>query len=163
MIPLDEYARLMGYPPGKPLEGDVLARAEEAIAWYREHGRPREMRRGQVAAFTAGPEVEARVAELWKQDRVDEAFFLDRLAAGIVEQMARAIGHYSPGYKGFPIEAQAELMAILGPEAPVELLSSGMLKPVNSLLAVIAPELTSPLPSTSCSDCDYRCTFRRAA
>jgi len=157
MIPLDEYARLMGYPPGKPLEGDVLARAEEAIAWYREHGRPREMRRGHVAVFTAGPEVEARVADLWKQERVDEAYFLDRLAAGIVEQMARATGHYSPGYKGFPIEAQAELMAILGPEAPVELLSSGMLKPVNSLLAVITAE------PTSCSDCDYRCTFRRAA
>ena len=160
MIPLDEYARLLGYPPGKPVEGDVLVRAEEAIAWYREHGRRREMRRGHIAAFTAGPEVEARVAELWKQDRVDEAYFLDRLAAGIVEQMARATGHYSPGYKDFPIEAQAELMAILGPEAPVELLPSGMLKPVNSLLAVITPERTSP---TSCSDCDYRCTFRRTA
>ncbi len=160
MIPLDEYARLLGYPPGKPLEGDVFLRAVEAIAWYREHGRPREMRRGHVAAFTAGPEVQARVAELWEQDRVDEAFFLDRLAAGIVEQMARATGHYSPGYKDFPIEAQAELMAILGPEAPVELLPSGMLKPVNSLLAVITREPMSP---TSCSDCDYRCTFRRTA
>ncbi len=160
MIPLDEYARLLGYPPGKPLEGDVLAVAVEAIAWYREHGRPREMRRGHVAAFTAGPEVQARVAELWKQERVDEAYFLDRLAAGIVEPMARATGHYSPGYKDFPIEAQAELMAILGPEAPVELLPSGMLKPVNSLLAVITLERTSP---TLCSDCDYRCTFRRTA
>jgi len=157
MIPLDEYARLLGYPPGKPLEGDVLARAEEAIAWYDEHGRPREMRRGHVAAFTAGPEVEVRVADLWNQERVDEAYFLDRLAAGIVEQMARATGHTSPGYKGFPIEAQAELMAILGPDAPVELLASGMLRPVNSLLAVLTGE------TTSCSDCDFRCTFRRTA
>ena len=160
MIALDEYARLLGYPPGKPLEGDVLARAEEAIAWYREHGRPREMRRGYVAAFTAGPEVEERVGDLWKQDRVDEAYFLDRLAAGIVEQMARATSHYSPGYQGFAIEKQAELMSILGPEAPVELLPSGMLKPVNSLLAVIIPERVS---TTSCSDCDYPCTFRRTA
>ena len=156
MIPSEEYARLLGYPPGKLLEGDVLERAERATAWYDRYGHPRVFIRDSVAALTAGAEVEEEIARLWKEDRVDEAYFLDRFAAGVAEHLARSIG-VSPGSQGWNIERQFELMKILGPGAPVELLPSGMLKPVNSLLAVVTGE------STTCASCDFRCDFRRTA
>ena len=156
MILIEEYARLLGYPPGKPLEGAVLVRAEQARAWYERNGRPRVFIRDSVAAITAGAEVEESIARRWSEDRVDEAYFLDRFAAGVVEHLARSIG-VSPGSQGWEIQRHFELMKILGLEAPVELLSSGMLKPVNSLLAVVTGE------STTCSQCDFRCGFRRTA
>jgi len=156
VILIEEYARLLGYPPGKPLEGAVLARAEQASAWYERNGRPRVLVRDSVAAITAGAEVEEAIARRWKEDRVDEAYFLDRFAAGVVEHLARSIG-VSPGSQGWEIERQVELMKLLGAEAPVELLPSGMLKPVNSLLALVTGG------STTCSKCDFRCGFRRTA
>ena len=36
-----EYARLLGYPWGTLLEGDVRGRAQEAADWYAHHGNPR--------------------------------------------------------------------------------------------------------------------------
>ena len=156
MIPVEEYARLLGYPPGKPLGGAVLERAEQASAWYERHGHPRVFIRDSVAVITAGAEVEEEIARRWREDRVDEAYFLDRLAAGVVEHLGRSIG-VSPGAYGWEIERHFELMKILGPEAPVELLPSGMLKPVHSLLAVVTGD------STTCSKCDFRCDFRRTA
>ena len=156
MIPVEEYARLLGYPPGKPLSGAVAERAEQASAWYERYGHPRVFIRDSVAVITAGVEVEDEIARRWKAGRVDEAYFLDRLAAGVVEHLVRSIG-VSPGAKGWAIERHFELMKILGPEAPVELLPSGMLKPVHSLLAVVTGD------STTCSKCDVRCDFRRTA
>lgn len=156
MIPIREYARLLGYPPGKPLEGAVLERAEQAAAWYACHGRPRVYIRESVAALTAGIEVEDAIARRWREDRVDEAYFLDRFAAGVVEHLARSIG-VSPGPDGWDIERQFELMNVLGPDAPVNLLPSGMLKPVHSMVAVVTGE------STTCSACGFRCDFRRSA
>ena len=156
MIPVEEYARLLGYPPGKPLSGAVLERAEQASAWYARHGRPRILVRDSVAAITAGAEVEEEIARRWREDRVDEAYFLDRLAAGVVEHLARSIG-VCPGAVGWKIERHFELMTILGSGAPVELLPSGMLKPVHSLLALVTGE------SATCSKCDCRCDFRRTA
>jgi hypothetical protein len=35
-----ELLRLMGLPRGRALEGDLRSRADEARAWYGEHGRP---------------------------------------------------------------------------------------------------------------------------
>ena len=62
MIARSEYARLLGYPAEKQLSGLVLARALESIAWYERRGHPDSLLRDcgslQVAAFTAGPEVE---------------------------------------------------------------------------------------------------------
>jgi hypothetical protein len=164
LIELHEYARLLGYPAGKPLEGDVLARAEEALDWYRRQGKPRVYTRvvgnETIAAITAGPEVEAEVAKLWKADRVDEAYFLDRLAAAVVEHLAASLGNgRSPGHSGFPIEEQSKLYALVEPEA-IELLPSGMLRPVHSILAVYGPEDWSVSP---CARCDWRCRFRRKA
>ncbi len=164
MIHLHEYARLLGYPAGKRLEGDVLARAEEAIDWYRRHGMPKVYTRvvGEetLAAITAGNEVEDEIASLWKADRVDEAYFLDRLAAAVVEHLAASLGNgKSPGHRGFGIEEQAKLYAMVEPEE-IELLPSGMLSPVHSILAVYGPEDLSLSP---CARCDWRCSFRRKA
>jgi hypothetical protein len=172
LIHFHEYARLLGYPAGKPLEGDVLARAEEALDWYRRHGKPKVVTlvvgNETIAAITAGSEVEDEVAKLWEADRVDEAYFLDRLAAAAVEHLAASLGSYtSPGHKGFPIEDQSRLYAQLAPLAPeIELLPSGMLNPKNSLLAVYDPsdEPEDENASVSpCSRCDWRCSFRRRA
>ena len=164
MIHLHEYARLLGYPAEKPLEGDVLARAEEALDWYRRHGEPRVYSRvvgnETIAAITAGSEVEDEVAKLWREERVDEAYFLDRLAAAVVEHLAASFGNgRSPGHKGFPIEDQPKLYALVEP-MEIELLPSGMLRPVHSILAVYGPEDASLSP---CTRCDWRCSFRRKA
>jgi hypothetical protein len=139
LIHLHEYARLLGYPAGKPLEGDVLARAEEALDWYRRHGKPR------VVTRVVGS---------------------DRLAAAAVEHLAASLGNpRSPGHKGFPIEEQARLFALLAPPE-IEILPSGMLNPKNSILAVYDPpdESVESVESVSpCSRCDWRCSFRRKA
>jgi len=163
---IDDYARLLGYPAGKPLEGDVLARAEEALDWYRRHGKPRVVTRvvgsETLAAITAGFEVEDQVAKLWASERVDEAYFLDRLAAAVVEHLAASLGNgRSPGHRGFPIEEQSKLYALVEPEE-IELLPSGMLRPVHSILAVYDPSDESAQQSP-CSLCDWRCSFRRKA
>jgi len=164
LIHLHEYARLLGYPAGKPLEGDVLARAEEALDWYRRNGKPRVVTRvvGEetLAAITAGVEVEDEVARLWAEERVDEAYFLDRLAAAVVEHLALSLGKpRSPGHKGFPFEEQFRLYSQLAP-ADIGILPSGMLSPKNSILAVYGPSAGDGSP---CSDCDWRCSFRRKA
>lgn len=168
MIDLREYGRLLGYPAGKPLEGDVLARAEEAIGWYRAHGKPRvyvqEVGGEAIAAITAGSEVEEEIGKRWAEDRVDEAYFLDRLAAAVVEQLASEIGpHRCPGYEGFPLEDQRRLYDLLAPLAPeIELLPSGMLIPVHSLLGIFA--LGAVDDENPCIRCGLpRCRFRRKA
>jgi hypothetical protein len=113
-----------------------------------------------LAAITAGSEVEDEVAKLWKAERVDEAYFLDRLAAAVVEHLAASLGNgRSPGHKGFPIEQQSKLHALVAPEK-IELLASGMLRPVHSILAVYGPEDAS---LSGCTRCDWRCSFRRKA
>jgi hypothetical protein len=164
LIHLHEYARLLGYPAGRRLEGDVLARAEEAIAWYDRHGNPRVVTRvvgsETVAALTAGFEVEDEIAKLWAADRVDEAYFLDRLAAAVVEHLAASLGNgRSPGHRGFPISEQSRLYALVEPR-DIRILPSGMLKPVHSLLAVYGPE---EVTGTPCTRCDFRCSYRRKA
>jgi hypothetical protein len=151
-----EYARLLGYPAGKSLAGAVRDRADEAIAWYERHGNPRVYMRNGVVAITAGVEVEDEIGRRWRDQRVDEAYFLDRLATGVVEHLARSIG-ISPGPGGWDLERHPALIAELGTEAPVELLPSGMLKPVHSMLALVTGD------STTCVRCSFRCEFRRTA
>lgn len=162
MIDERDYARLLGYPPGKPLEGDIRRLAEGAARWYRCHGRPRVYSRDGVVGLTAGWEVDEELDRLWAAGRVDEAYFLDRFAAALVEHLASSHGAtFSPGHRGFPLEEQFALFEKLTPLAPeIELLSSGMLRPRHSLLALFDGEaIGSP-----CSRCDLaRCRYRRAA
>jgi hypothetical protein len=162
-----EYARLLGYPWGTELEGDVHDRAEQAREWYAVHGKPRVYcvpteEFYSAAAITAGREVDAEVERLWREERVDEAYFLDRYAAGIVETLARSLGSYrSPGTGGMPFEEQFNLFAQIASLKPeIEILSSGMLKPKNSLLALVTNDVRRH--ANVCAGCDMPgCTFRR--
>ena len=106
--------------------------------------------------------MDAQVELLWFQDRVDEAYFLDRYAAAVVEAVARSLGSYrSPGTGGMPFEDQFTLFAQIAPLSPeMEILPSGMLKPKNSLLALITDDARRH--ENVCMGCDMPgCTFRR--
>jgi hypothetical protein len=79
--------------------------------------------------MTAGPEVDAESARRWQDGRPDEAYFLDRFAAAVVEQLVlramtwlcreasareeTAIAHLSPGCGGWEFEAQRPLFELL--------------------------------------------------
>ena len=136
-----------------------------------------------VLVASAGPEVNEQVGLHWKEGRPDEAFFLDRLAVGITEQLIRwasaylcrasepsgetLLPHLSPGCGHWDIDDQHRLMALLtsGPRiGPVELLESGGLHPQHSVLAALGVTGTkfSITPRDICSGCDYSpCAFRR--
>lgn len=174
MIDWSCYLRLLGYPRGKSLEGDVAIRAEGAMDWFSRHGVPgvylRALGDEAIAGFTAGAEVDAEIAHLWRVDRVDEAYFLDRLAAAVVESLAERAGRElgagtrrSPGCGGLSLADQWKLMSELKPLAPrIELLPSGMLKPHHSLLAVFP--LSGDGSHPPCTQCGLGgCRFRRAA
>ena len=146
-----EYARLLGYPWGTSLEGDVRQLAVDAAEWYEQHAKPRVYCVSPadvaytVTAITAGREVDAEVERLWNAGRVDEAYFLDRYAAAVVEKLASDLGPYqSPGTGKLPFDEQWKLFSYIAPLNPeIEMLPSGMLKPKNSLLAIVG---APPLP-----------------
>jgi hypothetical protein len=118
----------------------------------------------KVAVVSAGPEVEREVDRLWAADHVDEAYFLDRYAAAVVERLARELGPYrSPGCGDLPFEEQPTLFAHIASLArDVEMLPSGMLRPRHSLLAVVP--VGSRGGDNPCHRCDLEgCTFRRGA
>jgi hypothetical protein len=185
-----EYARLLGYPWGTALVGEVRERAEQAVEWYRRQGNPRVYCASAVAAvydrrfslqatlnpavidrrysgatvtaITSGHEVDTEIDSLWAQGRVDEAYFLDRYAAAVVEELASQLGpHRSPGTAGMPFEEQWTLFSFIVSLKPeIEILPSGMLKPKNSLLALVSSP--GKFASNPCTRCDLAgCTFRR--
>ena len=62
-----EYARLLGYPWGTALQGEVRERAALAAAWYTRHGNPQvycvvvdELSGSAVLAVTAGSKADCR-------------------------------------------------------------------------------------------------------
>ena len=161
-----EYARLLGYPWGMELDGEVRERAGQAAQWFAENGNPRVYcvpeNNHIVTAITAGHEVDAEVERLWNLGLVDEEYFLDRYAAGVVEKLARDLGSYrSPGTGGMPFEEQFTLFAQIAPLNPeIEILPSGMLNPKNSLLAVVTDGERQH--ENVCTGCNMPgCTFRR--
>jgi hypothetical protein len=136
-------------------------------------------------AVTAGAEAETESRRLWADDRPDEGFFVERFAAAVAEQLVRfaaawvcrssegggetALFHASPGCGGWPMEEQHKLMGLLadGPSTlgPLRMLSSGMLSPGASLLAVLGltRRQVAPTPADACRECDLTpCAFRRA-
>jgi len=162
MVEEREYARLLGYPWGTLLEGNVRDHAIHAANWYESRATPHVYCVGSVVGITAGREVDDKVARLWDDGRVDEAYFLDRYAAAVVEQLAVALGAFeSPGNGNIPFEEQWRLFERIRPLSPeMELLPSGMLKPKNSLLAVLSTGTV--ISSNPCVRCGRpRCTFRR--
>jgi hypothetical protein len=135
-------------------------------------------------AATAGPEVAAEAQRLWADEKPDEAYFLDRFAAAVVERLVfQAAGdlcrlgerqgetllpHLSPGCGHWDLADQHRLMGLLadGPKlGPIELLSSGALRPPHSVLAVfgVSRGTGQALPEDLCRACDLTpCAFRRA-
>lgn len=142
---------------------------------------------GLVAlAVTAGERVDEESRRLWEQDRPDEAYFLDRFGAAVAEHLLfwasvwvcresersseTVLAHLSPGCGDWSMTQQKDLMSAVsdgteGVVGPLRMLSSGMLTPKNSLLAVrgLTQHVVAPSPADACRSCDLTpCSFRRA-
>jgi hypothetical protein len=135
-----------------------------------------------VVVASAGPEVAAEAARRWDAGHPDEAYFLDRLAAGVAEGLlARAasdlcrelaprrehlLPHHSPGCGDWGLDDQPRLVEVLGEGCgPVMLLASGALTPQHSVLAafgITRRTVAAASPVAACRRCDLDpCVFRR--
>jgi hypothetical protein len=141
-------------------------------------------------AATSGREVAEEVAQRWKGDRPDEAYFLDRFAVAVAErlvfwaagELCRAseasgetvLAHLSPGCGHWDLADQHRVMALLAePPAPlgahddrvrlgpIELLPSGALHPQHSILAVLG--VTRRASSTTPEDLCRECDHQPCA
>ena len=141
--------------------------------------------RAMLVAVSAGRQCEEHARLLWQESKPDEYFFLEMFGSAVVEHLVAtlsgricdlaehdglmAISHYSPGYTGWDVADQNKLFELLErgmtqpfPE-PLEVMSSGMLRPKKSLLAVVGltartrawPDLV-PCEACSFSPCQYR-------
>lgn len=163
-----DFNRFLRYPANRPLEGPLAENALWARDWFRAHARPwccairaSESVRAKigisllpegelaVVAVSAGAEPEAEAAVRWADDEPDRYFFLECLAAAVVEAVLadtrRRLGadrHYCPGFRGWPINDNQHLLdALLAAgtlPGPLAVLPSGMLVPKKSQLAVCA-------------------------
>ncbi|HEU5078665.1 MAG TPA: hypothetical protein VFT72_05605 [Opitutaceae bacterium] len=141
-----------------------------------------------IAAVSAGAACEREARLRWEEGKPDEYFFLEMYGSAVVEHLVAslnaricsladrdglmAIPHYSPGYAGWDVAEQNLLFQRLiagRPEMfpePLEVLSSGMLRPKKSLLAIVglAPR-RADAPSAHrvpCETCSYSpCQYRR--
>lgn len=110
-----------------------------------------------IVAVSAGPEAEIEANASWRAGEPDRYYFLECLASAVVETLmesARArLGvsrHFCPGYPGWPISENADLLAALRSAGalagPLDVLESGMLTPKKSQIAVCAVERVFPYP-----------------
>jgi hypothetical protein len=119
----------------------------------------REVSGAFVVAASAGLEVDQHARGLWDDDRPDAYFFLETYASAVVEALVgvvrerlgawagvhgMALGSgLSPGFPGWELGQQGRLLGVIRAGAPgglpgnLEALSTGMLRPKKSLLAVI--------------------------
>jgi hypothetical protein len=160
------FNRFLRYPANRPLEGSLAENAAWARDWFRAHGRPwccairaegaaRERAASLFAGATdwavivasAGPEAETEAAARYAADEPDRYFFLDSYASAVVDALVvearvalHADKHLSPGHRGWSIEDNRLLLATIRATAPLlgplDVLSSGMLVPKKSQLAV---------------------------
>lgn len=137
-----------------------------------------------VLAASAGPEVADEVSKCWAE-RPDEAFFLDRFAVAITEQLIQwssaflcresepqqetLMPHLSPGCGNWDLADQHKLMVLLAEEkteiGPLQLLPSGALHPQHSIMAAlgVTRRKFAATPRDICLGCDLNpCAFRRA-
>ncbi len=154
-----------------------------------EHFRTLDAKSAIIAAVSAGRAGEEQARRRWEEGKPDEYFFLEMFGSAVVENLVAslnaricsladhdglmAIPHYSPGYAGWDVAEQNLLFERLiadretiFPE-PLEVLSSGMLRPKKSLLAIIglAPRRAGVLETRTvpCETCSYSpCQYRRA-
>jgi hypothetical protein len=156
-----------------------------------DHLRSAGAQRAMLAVVSAGQGCEERARALWQDGKPDEYFFLEMFGSAVVEHLVStlfsricddaehsglmAIPHYSPGYAGWDVAEQNRLFEVIAggrkqawPE-PIEVLSSGMLRPKKSLLAVfgLAPrqaELLANPRLVPCEACSFSpCQYRRMA
>jgi hypothetical protein len=143
-----------------------------------------------LAAVSAGPELEEEAANLWREEKPDEYFFLEVYGSAVVEQLITMRGaqlcawaderglavlpHYSPGYPDWDISQQPRLLELIRGGArqqkpgKLAILDSGMLCPKKSLLAVFGltrhtdrvQRLAGLNPCESCSF--LPCQYRRS-
>jgi len=162
------YNRYLRYPANRPLEGALAENAAWSREWFRSHGRPwciavraegvvRERAAAQlpgaadwaVIAASAGREPEAEAAARYAAGEPDLYFFLDSYASAVVDALldeaCAALGggkRMSPGHRDWPIEDNLVLLdsirAAVPLLGPLDILSSGMLVPKKSQLAVCA-------------------------
>lgn len=146
--------------------------------------------RAVLVAVSAGRACEEGARRLWEESKPDEYFFLEVFGSAVVEQLVASVNarvcalaegeglvalpHCSPGYTGWDISDQGKLFELITrgmkrpfPEA-LEVLTSGMLRPKKSLLAVVglvartSQELEAPR-MVPCENCSFApCQFRRA-
>lgn len=142
-----------------------------------------------LVAVSAGPEIDAAAAQAWRDDKPDEYFFLEVFGSAVVEALITLTGarlcawadghslavlpHYSPGYPQWDVAEQPRLLEVLqracgaATMSPLAAMSSGMLRPKKSQLAVFGltsrTELLRPLSQLSpCESCCFaKCEFRR--
>ncbi len=146
--------------------------------------------RAMLVAVSAGRACEEQAARLWREAKPDEYFFLEMFGSAVVEHLVAAlsgricdraerdgltaVAHYSPGYTGWDVADQPRLFELITrgqtspfPE-PFEVLSSGMLRPKKSLLAVVGLSARGAQPPASsrltpCQGCAFSpCQYRRA-
>ncbi|HEX2862643.1 MAG TPA: hypothetical protein VHN79_13435 [Lacunisphaera sp.] len=164
------------------LEG-VPFSSPQLHAHLRRHG----ARSAVLLAVSAGAECEEEARRLWTEGKPDEYFFLEMFGSAVVEDLVarasgrtcevagaeglRAIPHYSPGYTGWDVAEQNKLFALVAGgmsrpfPGPIEVLSSGMLRPKKSLLAVfgLAPGRAGDAAAAPCENCGFTpCNYRRA-
>ena len=162
------------------LEGATLSSRELARRFRHARG-------AAVVAASAGSEAEAEAAQRWADDEPDRYYFMEAYASAVVEALigvARArlcawadgagamlLPHYSPGYHGWSVADQAQVFQLVGRgealPGPLEVMTSGMLRPKKSQLAVFAMAAAADAPGEAadlvpCKYCAHvHCDFRR--
>ena len=141
-----------------------------------------------LVAVSAGTECEDQAGKLWKESKPDEYFFMEMYGSAVVENLIMqasahicswadenqlaVLPHYSPGYAQWDVIDQLKLIELIqngdrGEQLKVESLSSGMLKPKKSLLAIIGitkehSKLTLVPGMVPCEKCALKgCQYRR--
>ncbi len=166
------FKRFLRFPPTREFEDTLADNAQWARDWFAENAHPwvialeaneaiRELvpeisaaasDSVAVVVASAGPEAEQHAAERWDKDEPDRYYFLECLAAAVVDHLLtrtrNAFGtsrHVSPGYPNWGIEANHPLLASIKSTVdlpgPLDVLSSGMLMPKKSQIAVFAHEV----------------------
>ena len=137
---------------------------------------------------SAGSECEEKTKQLWEEEKPDKYFFLEIFGSAVVEHLITTTGfrvcewaekndmavlpHYSPGYAGWRIEDQHQLLKLIKQKTSVilpgdiDILESGMLKPKKSMLAIFGitqqvdkvMDFRDLIPCQICSlqTCQYR-------
>lgn len=173
---------------------DTIVLDGRAFSSRRLHGMLRDAgaESAVVVAVSAGAEVEREAQRLWEEEKPDEYFFLEIYGSAVVEHLVMMAGarlcaaadsaglavlpHYSPGYPTWDVSEQARLLSLIDATrlpVDVEVLTSGMLRPKKSMLALfgLTPHvdrvrrLSELVPCENCSlpSCAYRRTpFVRA-